>query len=111
MADDMSIFGASNVAAVSGLRARGAALQVGANNVANVNNPDHTPQRANFRSAEPGVKVSISDAGRALSKGGQGVDLAREMVDQNVNKNGFKANLAAIRTQDEMTETVLDLLS
>jgi flagellar hook protein FlgE len=107
----MSILGSANFAAISGLRARGTALQVGANNVANVSTPDHTPQRANFRSAQPGVKVSISDAGRALSKGGQGVDLAREMVDQNVNQNGFKANLAAIRTQDEMAEAALDLLS
>ena len=103
--------GSANVAALSGLRARGVAMQVSAENVANVSNDNYTPKRANYRSSGPGVTVSISAEGMARSKGGQGVELAREAVDQKMTKAGYQANIAAIKTQDEMTEAALELLS
>lgn len=42
---------------------------------------------------------------------GPDADLGREVVEQVQAKTDFKANLAVIRTADEMTGTLLDMLA
>ena len=40
---------------------------------------------------------------------GDSVDLSKEIVDQIIIEDGFKAQIPAIKTQNEMTKTLLDI--
>lgn len=63
-------------------------------NIANINTPGY---KSNSVGADS-VEIQTS-----------GVDLGKEMTDMIVEQRGFEANIDAIRTQDEMIGTIIDL--
>jgi flagellar hook protein FlgE len=74
-------------------------MDINANNIANVNTKDF--QSVNARMVD---KLEIS-----TKTVDEGVNLTKELTDQIVIENGFKAQMPAIKTQDEMTKTLLDI--
>jgi flagellar hook protein FlgE len=84
-------------------------MNTSANNVANVNtdgfvpkstvisNPDNTSVRANVRTSD--------DNGSARSQ----TDVAKELTDQIVAQDATALNISAIKTQDQMLGSLLDI--
>jgi flagellar hook protein FlgE len=74
-------------------------MDINANNIANVNTKD-------FQSVDAKIvdKLEIS-----TNTNKEGTNLTKELTDQIVIENGFKAQAPAIKTQDEMTKTLLDI--
>ncbi len=121
---------------LSALGAFGTGMAVTANNIANVNTNgfrasrthlETGPQDQGVRVAEiresttPGPlvpsleRVEDPDTGRVSTEyqyvEGSNTDLAREMVDMISTQNAYDANAAVIRTESEMSGTVLDLIA
>ncbi|MBI5847786.1 MAG: hypothetical protein HZB31_07550 [Nitrospirae bacterium] len=95
-----NIFGIS----VSALSAYLTRLNVTANNVANMNTEGFKPSNAMLNTmSDGGVSATI----RQLDV--PEVDLAGEMVDLIVTEIAFKANIKAIRMEDEITGSILDI--
>lgn len=98
--------------ALSGLTAQKQRLAVTASNVANVSTEGYKPLEARLSSqtiaGEGGAGVTASVGEKA---GSDSVDLSEEAVNLIVTKAAFKANLAVIKTQDEMTSALLDVLA
>jgi len=84
---------------VNSLLAHQTLMDINANNVANVNTED-------FKATDAKIvdKLEIS-----ASLGDTGTNLTKELTDQIVIEDGFKAQIPAIKTQDEMTKTLLDI--
>jgi flagellar basal-body rod protein FlgC len=103
--------------AVSGLSAAAARLTRSAQNVANVNtngympvSPITQPQTSGgvtTKNASSPPFPTYNSSGQTL--GASGTDLAQETVEQIGAMNAFKANLAVIKTEDEMQRTLLDI--
>jgi flagellar hook protein FlgE len=74
-------------------------MDINANNVANVNTKDFKADEAEITG---GLKVDEY-------KSGEGTDLTKELPEQIVIEDGFKAQVPAIKTEDEMTKTLLDI--
>jgi len=81
------------------LQAHQTLMDINANNVANVNTKD-------FKSTDARIVDKLEISGKVTDNG---TDLTKEMTDQIVIENGFKAQIPAIKTQDEMTKTLLDI--
>jgi len=83
---------------INSLQTHQTLMDVNANNIANVNTED-------FNSTEARIvdKLDIS------SYQEEGVNLEKELTDQIVIEDGFKAQLPAIKTQEEMDKTILDI--
>ncbi|MFC7409254.1 flagellar basal body protein [Hydrogenophaga atypica] len=92
--------------ALSGLNAAQTRLGAAANNIANMNTPGF---RRDEVSAVPqiggGVSVSVQKAET------QGADVVRDVVDQKMAVLEFKANLRVLKTEREMTGSLLDTLA
>ena len=58
--------------------------------------------------SEPSTVFSESNTGNSESNN---VDLAAEVVEIKICKRGYEANLSFIKTEDEMTGTIMDLIS
>ena len=84
---------------VNSLLAHQTLLDINANNVANVNTED-------FKATDAKIvdKLEIS-----AHQTDSGTNLTKELTDQIVIEEGFKAQLPAIKTQDELTKTLLDI--
>jgi len=78
-------------------------LSNNSNNIANVNTQDYKTTDATLTNSAGSVTLHAT-------KSANGVYLTKEITDQIVIKDGFKADLAAIKTQDEMIGSVLNLL-
>ena len=89
--------------ALSGMNAAQTRLGAAANNLANMNTPGF---RRDEVSATPqaggGVSVSVGKAST------EGPDLVRDVVDQKMAVLEFKANLQVLKTEREMTGSLLD---
>ena len=105
---------------VSALRAISTASAVGANNVANINTEGFDRSRVTFAETQPaGVEVAATDrvdtqgplrvnaAGDTVEL--SNTDLARETTGDITRLRSFQSNTAAVRTQDEMLGTLIDL--
>ncbi|HEX5391525.1 MAG TPA: flagellar basal body protein [Burkholderiaceae bacterium] len=92
--------------ALSGLNAAQTRLGAAANNIANMNTPGFRRDEVN---AVPqpggGVAVSVQKADT------EGSDLVRDVVDQKMAVLEFKANLQVLKTEREMTGSLLDTLA
>ena len=109
--------------AISGLKAFGQKTAVVANNIANMNTDGFKKSRAVLEEGQPsGVKVTISqiDTPGSIVSAGDGsgetretsnVALEEEVVNLITSHHGYSANLQTIKTWDEMTEMVIDLLA
>ena len=84
---------------VNSLLAHQTLLDINANNVANVNTEDFGATDAKIVD-----KLEISSINTE-----EPTDLTKELTEQIVIEEGFKAQLPAIKTQDELTKTLLDI--
>jgi len=94
-----------NSAASSAMQAWQQALSVTANNVANINTEGFQPDRPSFQEAKNGGVTMTAEP-----TGDSEVSLGEEMVRLTVTTNGYQANLKAVKAQDEMNGTILNLL-
>lgn len=109
------------------------AQQVSANNIANVSTEGFQSSRVDLedtstggvrvadirQSTEPGplfptetLQTSASGQLEAVptTAMGSNTDIAKEMVDMMVNQTAFGANVSAVRTWDQMTGALLDMM-
>ncbi len=107
--------------AVSGINAAFKKQSASAHNVANSNTDGYKSLVASAQENENGgVKVTISkntepgavyDNGYGKVAEYSNVNYARETVEQVSNKHLFAANVASLRTYEEMTESLIDILA
>lgn len=120
--------------AADALNAFGTSVAVTANNLANVNTDEFKASRTNLETGPDGEGVRVSSITEDASAGpvkeelvtvenaetgqveterqlveGSNTDVSVEMVNLIVDENAYGANAEVIRTEDEMTETVLDM--
>ena len=86
---------------VSGLKSFQYGIDTWAYNIANVNTKD-------FQSVDAKIvdKLEIS-----TNTSNKGTNLTKELTDQIIIEKGYKAQAPAIKTQDEMTKTLLDIMA
>jgi flagellar hook protein FlgE len=103
----MSSFASS----LSGLNAASWLVAVAAGNVANVNSAGYRAKRVDFEAnAEGSVRAQApADSGAELAPEGSNVDLTNEMVNLLVGNTYFRANLAALKAQDQLLGLALDI--
>lgn len=95
---------------VSSLIAHQGFSNANASNVANVNTEGFVPTRTTLSDTVGGVQSNFQKAdnnGSSLSQ----TDLSRELTDQVIIQNGHEVQGTAIRTQDQMLGTLLDIFS
>ena len=95
---------------VSSLIAHQNFANANANNVANVNTDSFIPTKTNLTNAPGSVNASFQkadDNGSALSQ----TNLSKEIPDQIIVQNGHEVQATAIKTQDEMIGSLLDILT
>lgn len=94
---------------VSSIQSHTAYMNANANNVANINTDGFVPTDTTLNASEGGgVTASFSQASSNGSQASQ-TDLSKEMTDQVVIEKAVAANVTAIRTQDEMFGSLLDI--
>jgi flagellar hook-associated protein FlgK len=87
----------------SALQAWQQSLNVTAQNVSNINNAQYQPQRPVFQEEQGGgVSLQVQPTGNDV------VSLNEEVVRLSVITQGFRATLKAVKTQDEMTGSILN---
>ncbi len=109
---------------ISALNAFGTGISVKANNIANSNSENFKKSRAVYVEGENGeVKTEIRKVGQESELPSltatdantepqpSNVDLAEEIPGMIVDQRGFEANLAVIKTKDEMLGSVLDIIA
>lgn len=90
--------------ALSGLAAFGKALNVTANNIANMNTEGFKPINAMMNEdINGGVKVTLSQSPDP------GVDVAKEMVDMMIEKVGVKVNVKSLQAEDDILKSLIDI--
>jgi flagellar basal-body rod protein FlgC len=108
---------------LSAIKAFGEKMGVAANNVANVETEEFKKSRATLiEGPEKNVTVEITQPdspgpvvveaadGQLVKKELSNVDLAEEVPQTIIAQRGYEANLAAIRTQDDMLKSVIDII-
>jgi flagellar hook protein FlgE len=98
--------------ALSGIQTVIKRQEVSAANVANVNTPGFEKYSANQTERSAGG-VRIANISRTLNSDSDrsNTDIAREMVNQMINKNELTANTKVIRAQNNMTGALLDIIA
>ncbi len=95
---------------ISSLTAHQNYMNVNANNVANVNTEGFIPTKTTLHESSNGVSASFRPAtntGSVLSQ----TNITTELTDQVIIQNGHEVQGTAIRTQDEMLGSLLDILA
>ena len=93
---------------VSSIQAHQTMLNVNANNVANVNTDGFRPSDTRMSDDTNSVSADVrltDDNGSTTSQ----TDLSKEIPDQIIAQDATAVNVTAIRTQDEMLGTLLDM--
>jgi len=93
---------------VSSIQAQQSLLNTSANNVANANTDGFVPKDTVISSAGSSIVANTraaSDTGSLKSQ----TDLSKEISDQIVSQNATSVNVSAIKTQDEMFGSLLDI--
>ncbi len=96
----------SNIASIG---ANHTFLNTNAHNIANTNTDGFVPNRTLIKengSGDPQAVVSQSDDNKSQHSQ---TDLSKELTDQVVIENVNGANISAIKTQDEMLGSLLDI--
>lgn len=93
---------------ISSIQAHQNMMNVSANNVANVNSDGFVPSNAKIVSGNNSINTDVSKADDNGSKISQ-TDLAKEIPNQIVAKEATAVNVTAIKTQDEMLGSLLDI--
>ena len=115
------IFSARNT--LSALNAFSKKMNVISNNVANVETEEFKKSRATLvEGPENSVQVEISQPddpgptvvevkdGQIEEKQMSNVDLTEEIPQSMIAQRGYEANLATLRTHDEMVKSILDII-
>lgn len=111
-------------ASLSGLNSFSSRLNVQANNIANVNTDGYKKSLTDMRDVKPegvrntyqkvdtpgGLRVDETAKGTELTETSN-VELEEEMPQMMVSQRGFEANTAAVKTQDEMLGTLIDVIA
>lgn len=102
----------SNIA-VSSIRAAGVRFAVHAENIANANTPGYVALRPEqiATAAGPVVRVSKPDKPRSDEPRRDGVDLASEFLGVIASKYDHKAAVILLRTEQELSGSLLDILA
>ncbi len=87
---------------VSSIQAHTNFLVNNANNIANINTSDFKATDTTLGNENGGVVAQSA-------KTNHGTDLAKELTDQISIKDGIKANVEAVKTQDKVIGSLLDL--
>ena len=93
---------------VSSITAHQTTLNNSAHNVANVNTDKYVPIRTTINGDDSSVSASSHKADDNTSKLSQ-TDLAKEFPDQIIADKATSVNVSAIKTQDEMFGSLLDI--
>ena len=94
---------------ISSINAQQTSLNTSANNIANVNTDGFVPKDTRITSAG---NHSVTTNTRTADDSGQTqsqTDIAKELTDQIVAQDATGFNVAAIKTQDEMLGSLLDI--
>ena len=96
---------------LSALRAASRMLNNSAHQVANVNTSDFKAGASTLSDMAPGVRATIDPGGQTTteSKAPSDVSLTREVVTQIGAQRMYQANLASLRTEDEILGTAIDI--
>ncbi|MDX1808071.1 MAG: flagellar basal body rod C-terminal domain-containing protein [Sulfurospirillaceae bacterium] len=89
---------------VSSMNAYNDWLSNNSNNIANVNTQDYKATNTNITNIK-------GDVNAVSTKSSSGTDLTKELTDQISITTGFKADLKAVKTQDQMLGSILNLLA
>jgi flagellar hook protein FlgE len=113
----------SSGSTVSALSAFGKKMAVTANNVANVESEEFKKSRAVMTEGPqqtvaveinkvdtPGAIVSEIENGELTERELSNVDLAEEIPQTIIAQRGYEANLKTMQTQDEMMESLIDII-
>ena len=105
---------------LAGLSVHATKVDTTAHNVANVNTDEFKKDRVTIHSNEnglPDANITKVEAPGYKIQGPEGevemsnVDLAEEMVNLTIGKNGYKANLKVLESEQDMFDSVLDILA
>ena len=102
--------------ALSGLTANQTRVDAAARNIANVDTPGYKKQVVTLQEGPSGGVVARTGQPTSLQTPAEGaealppsdVDLTEEIPSLNLSKGLYQANLAVVRTQDEMLGMLLD---
>ncbi len=118
---------------IQAMQAMEMAMQVSANNVANVNTDGFKAQQVSYETGPDGQGVRVGDVVTISTPGpliktqdltgtgedigtvrdytqGSNTDIAQEMVNQTLTETAYGANAAAVRTADDMQGILLDMV-
>ena len=93
---------------VSSIGAHQTMLNTTANNVANVNTDGFIPNDTRITNNSNSIQANIREADNNGSKRSQ-TDLAKEIPDEIIAQDATAVNVNAIKTQNEMMGTLLDI--
>ena len=93
---------------VSSIQAHQTMMNTSANNVANVNTGGFIPSDTRMSSNESSVSANTRKADNTGSKTSQ-TDLAKEIPNQIIAQDATAVNVTAIKTQDQMLGSLLDI--
>lgn len=84
---------------------------VNANNIANVNTDGFTPTNTTIQDSMNSTPIASLTSADKNTGTQSGTDLTKELSDQIPISGGVGANVSAIKTQDDMLGTLLDMKS
>lgn len=87
---------------LSSINAHAQGMDTSASNVANINTENYKSRSTALSGSESGVKASSSQQSSST-------ELTKELSDQIVIEKGIQANVDAIKTQDQMIGSLLDI--
>lgn len=94
---------------VSSMTANQVFMDNSANNVANVNTDKFIPNKTTITESTPNTPMATTSKATDNGSERSQTDLSKELTDQISIENVHEANLKAIRTQDEMMGSLLDI--
>ena len=97
----------------SGLAAEALRVQTAASNIANASSTDYVPKRVEQTSdGQTGTVKAVARpvANVSPAAAGPSVDLLRNVTTLAEAETAYMANLAVIKTVDEMTDSLLDII-
>ncbi|MDT8338492.1 MAG: hypothetical protein RQ763_04765 [Sulfurimonas sp.] len=93
---------------ISSLQAHQTMMNSSANNVANVNSDRYVPTDVRIQSSENSVTPNVRKADDNGSLSSQS-ELSKEITDQIIVQNATAMNVTAIKTQDDILGSLLDI--
>lgn len=93
---------------ISSIQSHQKMMNVNANNIANVNTDGFVPKDTRMSSSEGSVTANVRQADDSGSLKSQ-TDLNKEIPDQIIVQNATAVNVTAIKTQDEMLGSLIDM--